>query len=256
MSKVSSKAIWAALAGVAVVLPMVGNPGGSGFQRLESRAAGWSCVRRGAVGVRWVAIPAGTNWVGSRVGRAGEEPRRFVTPGFWMAETETTVGEFLFYLQAGGSVGHTSQFERVGEAWRARVASGLPVVGVSVEEAKSYAAWVGRQLKAEVRLPTEEEWEYAARAGIDGAPYPWGWEAPGERSVYAGTGAVPVRTFAPNRWGLYDMAGNAAEWCLDGAVARGGSWADRSTDPLRVFRRVVLPADYRDADVGLRLLKQ
>lgn len=256
MSKVSSKAIRLVLAGMGLVFPMMGNRVGPGFQPLEHRAAGWSCVRRGGEGPRWVAIPAGTNWLGSRAGRAGEEPRRFATPGFWMTETETTVGEFLAYLQAGGRVASTAVVERVDGSWRARVALDRPMTHVTQDEAAAYAAWLARRLGATVRLPTGDEWEYAARGGVDGAPFPWGWEAPRDQAVLDGQAPLPVRSHAPNRWGLYDMAGNVAEWCAEAGVCRGGSWADRSPAPLRVFHCVFLPAPYADADVGFRVVRQ
>ena len=105
-----------------------------------------------------------------------------------------------------------------------------PVVQVVYEDAETYAAWAGKQ------LPTEAEWEFAARGGLDGARYCWGDEfTPGDRymaNTWQGqfpyqdlaldgfAGRAPVASFPPNGYGLYDMAGNVWEWTSDWYVDR------------------------------------
>lgn len=138
-----------------------------------------------------------------------------------------------------------------------------PVVHVAHEDAQSYAAWAGRS------LPTETEWEVAARGGLHGTAYTWGDEPeqPGQRlanywhgefpwrpeSGYGRT--TPVGAFPPNGYGLYDMAGNVWEWTSDFYTDTrdgGGCCAEASYDPqqpqFRIPRRVVKGGSFLCAD--------
>jgi formylglycine-generating enzyme required for sulfatase activity len=113
-----------------------------------------------------------------------------------------------------------------------------PVTQVAYEDAEAYAAWAGKE------LPTEAEWEFAARGGLDQATYPWGDEFAPKGRMMANTwqgefpwqnllldkhmGTSPVKTFPPNGYGLYDMAGNVWEWTSDFFTPRHPDEAEHS----------------------------
>jgi len=216
---------------------------------------------RQADGMEMVKIPAGSFRMGSENGDPDEQPVHTVriSKSFFLDVSEVTV----------------DQYRRVaGSAPDGQAESGHPVVNVSWNEAQAYCRKVGG------RLPTEAEWEYAARGGLAGKQYPWGDDLVcgargcranglGDEDGYSRT--APVRSFAPNGYGLHDMAGNVWEWVWDwyGAygvadasdpegpgsgnmrVLRGGSWLNSPTYLRVAYRNRGVP-DYRYDSIGFR----
>ena len=157
-----------------------------------------------------------------------------------------------------------------------------PVINVWWDDAKEYVAWLSGETGEEYRLPSEAEWEYAARAGT-ATKYSWGNEIGGNRANCEGCGSqwdnkqtAPVGSFGPNGFGLYDMHGNVWEWVEDcwnesyeGApsdgsawtsgvcglrVLRGGSW-DFNPRYLRAASRYGLTAGFRVDVSGFRVAR-
>lgn len=217
--------------------------------------AGWLAGAVGAAG-GWVEIPAHE----TRTGPAG---------GYELGRCEVTVAEFAEYLNGAGVEGfpETAQLGRRADGrYAAKRGTGRQAVAeVTAAEAEAYCAWRSRETGRTVRLPTEAEWEAAARGGVDGAPFPWGWGGEAaERAQFDAAGpAAQGGRFPANGFGLRDMAGNLYEWCAAGPglphgrrVARGGSWAERDPGLLKVAHRQFFPAEYRGRDAGFRALRE
>ncbi len=224
---------------------------------------------------RWIEIPGGKFWMGSQK----EDPkkpnydpettqydgpvREAMVGSFRIARWPVLVGEYGRFVEEESyrkedlwKAGGFEKFEAP-EKWADQLLyPNRPVVGVSWYEAKAYAAW------AKARLPTEEEWERAAR-GTEGRKYPWGKESCDEdRLNFAGNVGHPtppgVYPLGDTPEGVHDMAGNVWEWCDsvyqgERRVLRGGSWASETGFARAAIRGWSDPDD-RVGYIGLRLV--
>ena len=196
--------------------------------------------------------------------KANEQPVHevFLSP-FYIDTHEVTVQQYTAFLEKTGykqPAYWQPEFDRPDD----------PVVGVTWHDALAYAIW------ADKRLPTEAEWEYAARGGALNNFYPWG-DIPDKRSAnYLSMGIAPVKSYLPNGFGLYDMIGNVWEWCADWysanyyqsspknnpkgpvigthKVLRGGTWYSNE-EQIRITNRYFALPDSKSFHNGFRCVK-
>jgi len=161
----------------------------------------------------WVEIPAGEFWLGGDGEFDGKPIHRLHLPAFQIARTPITNAQYHLFTQATGyrTPGHWEE-KRPPKGWESH-----PVVKVTWDDALAYCAWLSEQTGKQITLPSEAEWEKAARGDKDKRAYPWGdtWEATRCNNTELGLNATtPVGIF-PNGaspYGCLDMAGNVWEW--------------------------------------------
>lgn len=236
---------------------------------------------REVVGMAFVEIPAGCFQMGSPMTEVHRDPdegpvHEVCLDSFWMGKFEVTQGEWMRIM------GRNSARFKLGENY--------PVEQVNWEEIQFFLQKLNARGEGFFSLPTEAQWEYAARAGTT-TPFYFGGHiladtqanyngkkpyGDGVKGVYRNS-TIPVGSFAPNRFGLYDMHGNVSEWvqdwycdhfyqtvearqknpiCQDDSsgfhLLRGGSWYDEGRS-LRVADRGWSTSDNRYASLGFRL---
>jgi formylglycine-generating enzyme required for sulfatase activity len=241
------------------------------MQKIQAVCAGW-ILTAAMTPVGWaqpearplllpelVELPGGSFQMGDidGLGTEYERPVRTVqVPAFAIGKYEVTFNEWAACLTAGGCKYRPSH-----EGWGA---DGRPVINVSWNDAQEYVRWLSKETGDSYRLPTEAEWEYAARAGTE-TRYSWGdgseWMCQ-EANVFDrdGLAANPdwnwhvqckdgepftarVGQYRPNPWGLHDMFGNVWEWTEDcwhpdytGAPTDGSAWTEDGQCSKRVNR--------------------
>ncbi len=247
----------------------------------------WPAAETNRLGMTLRLIPGGKYLLGSPPDEAGrywhEGPQHMVELSpFYITDKEITNAQYGQFLAATGYPAPLY--------WQDKHLNGptQPVVGVTWHDAVAFAAWLSGVTGQKYRLPTEAEWEAAARGGLVAQPFPWGKQPPeqGGRFLanfnpnpYDKDGyhyTAPVGSFPANGFGLYDMAGNVAEWCQDwydaeayknrprlnpsgpatgtNRVLRGGSWYSRARE-LRSAARHFAPPGRTDGFIGFRLVR-
>ena len=219
-----------------------------------------------------VIIPAGWFQMGGEAGQDVERPiHRVWVDSFELAATQVTVAEYSDFLR---DTGHPPlpylsdpNFNKPAQ----------PVTAVSWFEAASYCEWLSARTQFHFRLPTEAEWERAARGGLEGSLFPWGDDPPHTRPSYAERwlgGPEPVMRSEPNGYGLFEMCENVHEWCSDWyapeyyavspernpsgpetggrRASRGGSWRHH-IKISRCAARSSIPPEFKYADYGFRV---
>jgi sulfatase modifying factor 1 len=220
-----------------------------------------------------VVIPSGSFLMGCERGQENERPcHRVWVDGFGLGRFPVTNGEYKTFVEENQAPAPPFVSDPI------FANADQPVVGVSWDDAIAYCRWLGDRIGEEFRLPTEAEWERAARGGREGALYPWGDEPPWEKHL-AGCdpetgGPARVGVNEPNGFGIYDMSENVHEWCSDyydynyynysternprgptvgqRRASRGGSWRHRIKFS-RCSARSSLPPSFKYADYGFRL---
>lgn len=216
-------------------------------------------------------LPSGMFAMGSDEGDPDHRPvHRVEVRAFWIDRTEVTVAAYERCVSAHKcSINVTTAPEGATLSklcnWGNAAKKDHPINCVDRDDASAFCRHLGK------RLPSEEEWEYAAR-GPGSRAFPWGDQAPQNQLCWARTeplqGTCAVGTFPAGTFGLVDMAGNVHEWTSSTysqsyseapsgllGVIRGGGWADTRPSLVRPFGRFQQPANFRSPNVGFRCVR-
>jgi sulfatase modifying factor 1 len=231
-----------------------------------------SMARTEAIEPVMVRVPGGWFWMGCEIGRDDEKPlHRVWVDAFELATYQVTNEEYACFLEAMRHpqplCWNNSNFNH----------PKMPVVAISWHEAMDYCAWLNRATSKHYRLPSEAEWERAARCDAERSLYTWGDTSPESVPDYAQrwkSGPEPVGLYPPNAYGFYNLGDNVHEWCADWydasyyrwspernpkgptnasrRASRGGSWRHQ-IKVARTAARSSIPPDFKYADYGLRV---
>lgn len=219
-----------------------------------------------------VHLAGGEFSMGQADGRDEERPvHRICVSPFGLATTQVTNAQYDLFCAATRRPRPQFRMEPSFDQ------PNQPVVATSWFDAVAYCEWLTSVMGTVFRLPTEAEWEWAARGGLEGCVYPWGNGPVTERQNYDSRwrmGPEPVATAEPNGFGLFDMCENVHEWCADWfdpgyfavsvpknprgpergsrRASRGGSWRHQ-IKIARCAARSSIPPEFKYADYGFRV---
>ena len=251
---------------------------------------------------RFIRVPAGEFDMGSEDGDEDERPvHRVSVDAYYLSTHEITNEQYAEFLSATGHAAPSVRelprvvtapdelsFRELANAYAWR--NGMfptekhdhPVTLISFGDAVAYSAWLSTRVGLAIRLPTEAEWERAARGGLEGQRYPWGDDIDPSRANFLADPSLKkhastrsVGSYPPNDFGLYDMSGNVWEWVSDGyradasrdgtlrnprglteaalRLVRGGSWVTHDVAQLRCAHRHKVPSDTYAYSIGFRV---
>jgi formylglycine-generating enzyme len=251
--------------------------GEHGLGGAPSPALPASAAEQSIVEPECTLVPAGSFLMGCETGQDEEKPvHRVRVDAFEMAVIQVRNQDFALFLQA---TGHPAPPHWNDPDFNCPE---QPVVAVSWFEATKYCGWLSGVTGRRYRLPTEAEWERAARGGAEGRLYPWGDEPPQSWPEYQRRwggqvkGPLAAGRGSPNAYGLFDVSENVHEWCVDWfsrefysrspecnpqgpetgerRASRGGSWRHH-VKVSRCAARSSIPPPFQYADYGFRLVR-
>jgi len=222
-----------------------------------------------------VSIPGGILKMGNNHGRDEEKPEHEVTVNsFMMDKTEVTNEEYLAFVTATGYKPLPSHWVNGGPKPSQEK---MPVRDVNIDDVNAFIAWRSKRDGVTYRLPTEEEWEYAARNGSKGNLYPWGDSFQAKCAVVDKSIMEPAAVgtaSCPDDFGVFDLIGNVYEWTgtkaepYPGAtrvkessepenIVRGGCAQNKSAGQFAITStsRLIVPTSKRDLQLGFRLVR-
>lgn len=226
-------------------------------------------------GMEFVAIPGGTYIMGDDTDQWATPEHEVTVKPFMLGRFEVTFEQYVkFCASTGRSIPSDSGW---GLANR-------PVINLTWQDAIDFTQWLSEKTGKKFRLPSEAEWEYAARGGTK-TKFPWGDKIDKNKANCKGCGSewdgrmtAPVGSFSPNGFGLFDIIGNVYEWCLDpfhndyvghpidgsawtadavstDRINRGGSWR-WPPEEMGITRRCWNRADTKRDEIGFRVLME